>query len=187
MDIQEPARESSRALISALNRLSDRSLDEAWKTSFDTEVAEEERVRHIGFKIAGIGCAISAEGFCELIVNPDISPLPNAPSALLGLCNIRGILVPVYSLQPSINSPHSSAVYVLLIGRSHHCIGLSIDGLPVTLDLNVQTAKVIDDVVPLRLDSVIMDCCEQKGVLWHRVNMNKLGDSLVNICCQESS
>lgn len=187
MKLQEPIDQSTQALISSLNRLRGRSLDEAWKISTNRDISEDTRVRHIGFKIGGIGCVVPADAFCELIVKPDISPLPNAPGVLLGLCNMRGILVPVYSLQFSSDNHYPSEGNVLLIGRGHHCIGLLIDNLPVTLELNIQTVKENHDSIPPGISPLIMDCCEQQGVFWHRVDVNKLGHSLVNICYQEGS
>lgn len=187
MKNQNHINEAAQALISSLNRLRGRTLDEAWKISFDRSIAEETRIRHIGFKIAGISCAVPADAFCELVVKPDVSPLPNASGVLLGLCNIRGLLVPIYSLQFSVNNSPAPVSNVLLIGKGRHCIGLLVDDLPVTLELNLQGNQINHDAIPPAISPLFMDSCEQQGVSWHRVDVDKLGNSLVNLCYQEGS
>src|SRR5690606_10634579 len=93
------------ALALALTRLEGRPLDIELTEPGAEQTTASKIVRHFGFKMGHYHCAVPASIFCELIANPAIAPIPNSPVILLGLCNIRGTLVPAYTLHKLIDCP----------------------------------------------------------------------------------
>jgi chemotaxis signal transduction protein len=75
----------------------------------------------------------------EISVAPEITPLPRSVRWLAGCTNIRGNIVPVFSLHPLIDTarPRVDRPTVLLLDRGARMLGMLIDGLPQAL---LQTA-----------------------------------------------
>lgn len=76
--------------------------------------------------------------FAELISQPVYTPLPNTPQYCLGLANVRGNIVPFYSLHvyvPGVQRPSRDQLrYALLVGDTVDGILLAIDGKPQAIE-----------------------------------------------------
>jgi chemotaxis signal transduction protein len=130
-------------LVRALHRLQNRELDAVFldKPSGQQSVAQP----YFSFAMNGEQFVVNARYFCEVFTDIPIAPLPNAPSILSGLANLRGLLLPVYQLHQylqvpgyyptSAQKPAARKSVVLVIGKGESAVGLVIDALPVSLSL----------------------------------------------------
>ncbi len=75
--------------------------------------------------------AIPVSALQEIVNEPeDISPVPLAPPFMLGLFNLRGMIVPVIDLRRLLEFPETGAAHarkVAIIEHGAHCIGLLFD------------------------------------------------------------
>lgn len=76
----------------ALTRLQPQTIEDS-----EIESSTFEQLRY-GFELGAIGVLTPLGMVCEVIDMQRIYLLPNAPSGLLGLINLRGNLVPVFNL-----------------------------------------------------------------------------------------
>lgn len=76
--------------------------------------------------------------FAELISQPVYTPLPNTPQHCLGLANVRGNIVPFYSLHvfvAGVQRPSREQLrYALLVGDTVDGVLLAIDGKPQAIE-----------------------------------------------------
>lgn len=133
-------------LISALNKLRYRELDGLFLES--SQQPQNVAQPYFGFSINGEEFVVSARHFCEVFCDIPVAPLPNSPDILLGLVNLRGLLLPVYQLHsyltgnaPAANGQKTSRKkIVLVIGKGERAVGLLIDSLPVSLSIALPSA-----------------------------------------------
>jgi len=152
------AEDTQNNLVNALNKLRNRELDGL----FLDRPQEQQQVTqpYFGFSISGEDFVVSARHFCEVFTDIAIAPLPNAPSVLLGLVNLRGLLLPVYQLQVFLSAASpadqgqktSRKKIVLVIGKGERAVGLLIDALPVSLSLSLP--PVVEPVPHPRLSGL---------------------------------
>ncbi|UWQ78208.1 chemotaxis protein CheW [Leisingera sp. S132] len=75
--------------------------------------------------------AIPVSSLQEIVNEPeDISPVPLAPPFMLGLFNLRGMIVPVIDLRSLLEFPAADSIQarkVAIIEHGEHCIGLLFD------------------------------------------------------------
>lgn len=82
------------------------------------------------FSLDALKCALSLGTVERVIPAVKVSPLPNAPEAVLGIVNIRGRLIPVYDVRFRFNlikkavSPSDCLIFVRAGGRT---VALSVD------------------------------------------------------------
>jgi chemotaxis signal transduction protein len=125
-------------LIAALSRLQNTLFDTEFldaNTYLEDELPPEP---FLGFVIGSYSFLVSAKCFCEVFVDTPIASLPNAPESLVGLSNIRGVLLPVYQLHSAMNLNLPKKNIIFCIGKGDSAIGILIDVLPVSLSLNTQ-------------------------------------------------
>lgn len=123
-------------LIAALTHLQDSAFD-AELLDANTKLMDESPPEpFLGFVIGNYSFIVSAKCFCEVVVDTPIAALPNAPDALVGLSNIRGVLVPVYQLHSSLESKLPKKNTIFCIGKGDSAIGVLIDGLPTSFSLS---------------------------------------------------
>lgn len=99
--------------------------------------------RFLTFRLDAELYALRAEDVSEVIVPPVVARVPQAPSALLGLANLRGMVLPVVSLRELLGKPpiaqtqHTRAI-VLDMGAA---VALTVDAVE---SLESATAEQID-------------------------------------------
>ena len=94
--------------------------------------------------IAARQFALAVNYFCEVINQALIAPLPGTAEHFLGLCNLRGELVPVYQLHGLLAKPLPMQKTILVIGRGDKSLGLVIDKLPMAMELTSDPHQVFD-------------------------------------------
>jgi len=111
----------------ALSRLFTRPLELGVELTDGPRRQEQRR----GFFIAGVGLLVEPRLLMEVLERPRVFPLPNAPAVCQGLLNLRGNLVPVFDLRPSLGWSEPLPRWVLVMGRAQEAAGFFIDSLPV--------------------------------------------------------
>jgi purine-binding chemotaxis protein CheW len=92
--------------------------------------------KYVRFIVNGTTFAIPLKNTLEIDYVPDITPLPNLPEWVLGICNLRGDIVSVVDLQKIFNvtSSNAAAKKVMLIRNK-----------------DVRTAIVVDAIAGIRV------------------------------------
>lgn len=85
-----------------------------------------------GFRLANVGLLIEPHTHSEVMEALPIFPLPNTPPWSLGLCNLRGNIVPVYDLEIALNLNQvgEKKRYLLVLGKAEQAVGQLIRELP---------------------------------------------------------
>lgn len=136
-------KKAEQQLIVALNRLQGINfadvMDKVPVSSLNSSISgvrsEPGHERYFSFNLTTYSFAVNASHFCEVFVAPAIAPLPNAPEILLGLCNVRGILVPVYQLHGLLHQNIPAHRTIFCIGKGEHTVGILTDNLPSSVSL----------------------------------------------------
>lgn len=129
------------------------------KLSFDDELSDEQlqlrieaaleapsdnshRSIHYGIKIGEYNLLVDRALHCEVInfINP--AALPNTPDHFMGLCNVRGNLIPLYQLQMGKNAKKSEYRYIFIMDKKDKSAALALENLPVRKDLSGLNMKL---------------------------------------------
>jgi chemotaxis signal transduction protein len=167
-------------LINALSRLQNAEVDREILPGQEQANAQHVAEQHFNFVIGPHQFVVRASCFCEVFVDIPIAAVPNAPMLFAGLCNVRGVLVPVYQLHSKWSAQRPARVHVFCIGKGEKTVGILVDALPVSLALSAQDS-IIDDT--LNDDEVLASLVEQtflvRQVPRHRVDGDSLGSQLL--------
>ncbi len=97
------------------------------------------RIRNYGFSVGGWNFLLKQGLYSELLITPEIAPLPGSPPHFLGLTNVRGNLVPVYQLELWLNepgaAPTTSPRYALIIDAVEKGVALVVGDKPLSVSL----------------------------------------------------
>lgn len=169
-----------QTLIDALSRLQHTNVDKVLLTDQERLGTELVREQHFGFAIGKKHFLVKASCFCEVFSGLPIAPIPNAPAVLAGLCNVRGVLVPVYQLHHEWALTLPQKPYVFCIGKGEKAVAVLIDGLPVSIELAEQDC-VKDDT--LDQDAVLSALIENtflaRGIPHYRIAGETVGEQLL--------
>lgn len=115
--------------------------------------------RRFGFSIGKYAFLLAEGIYSELLLNPVITPLPNAPKHVLGLLNLRGSVVPVYTLRNETeDSPTvTTRSMVLVIGKPDRSAALVVTSKPLRIDVQL-LHRLLQP--PLSLPPLLRDCAD---------------------------
>ena len=173
-------------LINALNKLQHLAFDKKFLGNVESVAPEAIREQHFSFFIGQYHFVVNANYFCAVFVDTPIASVPNAPSSLVGLSNIRGILTPIYQLHKSLGYVVPKKQFIFCIGKSDKAIGLLVDALPVSLALSAQEqvpGSVRQEGVVLK--QLVSNFYFSGDTLWHLLNGEKIGAQLLAIANAE--
>ena len=148
----------------------------------ELDAEEESKTRLYGFKIGSVGLLVGSEVHSEVVEGANIAPIPLMPSHVLGLCNVRGNLAPVYDLVSKMGfesvSDNQKSKRILMLGESEEMVGLEIQDLLVSLlfdDLDqVEDVPSVHD----QLNAHIRYCYKKDGEFWFGFDHITLFESL---------
>jgi purine-binding chemotaxis protein CheW len=68
----------------------------------------------------------------EVFEVDSITPVPGAPSTLIGVANLRGAVIPLADLRPTLglSATESSLKYAVVVRHGSHQIGILVDSVP---------------------------------------------------------
>ena len=151
------------------------------------DTSEHQETRY-GVRIGGVGLVIGARAACEFILPVPVSRVPNTPSWLAGLMNLRGTLVPVFDLSlligqgPAVGesaagtSAGRSRSLFLVFDRGPRAAALQIHGFPQALS----GLEPLDHVPPPPppLDECVSNAFAEAGVMWLEFDHERLFHAL---------
>lgn len=97
-----------------------------------SESAETGEIEVISFEIAGQEFCIDIRAVREIRGWTPATPLPNAPSSVLGVINLRGVIMPVIDLRSrlGLGATEPTARHVIVvIHHAQRTFGLLVDGV----------------------------------------------------------
>ncbi len=127
-----------------------------------------------GFRLGDINFLVNEFSMCEVVKKPTIYSIPNTPSWIKGLINLRGILVPVFDIKKHIEQEESENNFdtLLVIDKGERAFATFIDALPdsIKLDDGEFTTKKIPDNVPQKLKKHIIEAFAINQEIWLEIN-----------------
>lgn len=128
-------------------------------------------------QIANTQCGIDISAVHELILMQEITPVPKSPRNMLGMINVRGILLPVVDLRACLGFPPASITgdtRIVLVSCGEKKIGLVVDSVAEVIALPTAAFQSMDgseaespylrSVVRLE-DRLILDIDHERVVL----------------------
>lgn len=79
--------------------------------------------------------AVAMDAAREVVNAPEITPLPTAPSTVVGLINLRGDIVPVFDTARLLGLVSSDMVYAVVVETSLGPAGLTMTGTGEAIEL----------------------------------------------------
>jgi len=129
------------------------------------------KVRRFGFSVGQINMLVPEGLYCELLTEHQVTPLPNSPEHVIGLINLRGNIVPVYSISKFLSQPKLTPKYAYLIGAPEEGAALLINDKPSLIDLtDVSPRPDVDHSIPEFLSECIGAAYSVNGRLWLSLN-----------------
>ncbi|HUI46751.1 MAG TPA: chemotaxis protein CheW [Nitrospirota bacterium] len=99
---------------------------------------EEEEVQICLFSIGDETYAIPVEVLIEIIISQKIFPVPTTPSHVLGVINLRGNIVPVVDIRPTLSLPQSSVPgQIAIIKQESMMLGILVDNVSAVISLPI--------------------------------------------------
>jgi len=90
----------------------------------------EEEVRICLFSISGDTYAVTVDVLAEILIPQKIFPIPTTPPHVIGVINLRGNIVPIVDIRPSLSLPASAgANQVAIIRHNQMTIGILVDSV----------------------------------------------------------
>jgi len=144
-----------------------------------------------GFRIGELALMVRYADGSELTEMPPLYRLPNAPSWLLGIANLHGMLVPVFDLagwaglDTAAQEP-STRRMLLVLAHGADAAGVVIDGLPRRLRW-AQDQKADAATAPARLAPYVHGAALIDGALWFDIDRAALLEAIEASIARTSS
>lgn len=120
------------------------------------------------FTVGPIGLLLPNDTVAEVFDELPHSRIPNAPTALRFMANVRGDMVPVFNLYTllGLEEPENIEYRILVVGQREMAIGLLVDNLPTRLSLTPEYILKSEPVLPGILTPFVRECYQYKGQIW---------------------
>ena len=174
----ESSTQTKQGMSSSLFDMDEKSL--AIPLADESSAADESKKRFYGFKLGKLSLLLDNQVHSEVVENAEIMPIPLMPQYVLGLCNVRGNLVPVYDLynkfEIEVEKQHSGRVLVL--GENENMVGIQIEEMLVSLAF--EDFDYIEKIPSLhsQLNEHVTECYKKDGKYWFGFNYVTLFESL---------
>lgn len=145
---------------------------------FPTGHVDGPKIRY-GYAISTMNFLVPEGVVSELIQKPAVYSLPNAPSWISGLINIRGNIIPVMNIEKLLKIKSTNKLNNILIfnkADNFNALAVVIEGLPILLEHSDKIIKEFNypDVLSEYIDSGFT----QNDVGWAEFNPQKLFKNL---------
>jgi purine-binding chemotaxis protein CheW len=121
-------------------------------TAKHEERIDEASDQYLTFSLAGEEYGVDILGVQEVKVWTEVTVLPNTPSYIKGVLNLRGVIVPIIDLRarfkmPSVEYDATTVIVVLklTVEKKDRVIGLVVDSVSDVLDIPHSAQKSVDD------------------------------------------
>jgi chemotaxis signal transduction protein len=156
------------------------ALDDA--AAIQLELAADEqasaKIITLGYRCAGWNFLVCHGVMAEVLSMPKISPVPRSPSHCWGICNIRGNITPVFDLSEKLTGQSDFQLrdnfYILLQGSSANRIGLVINQIPKSMQLEQGQLIGRSSHLPDGLNEYVQNVYRQGQDIWHELDVEGL-------------
>ena len=139
----------------------------------------DDEIRHTryGVNICEQNLLFEKTLLCEAAIKSKIYPVPNVPSWIYGMINFRGNIIPVFRINEFLTDSKASKAknnVVLVIGEGNNAVSLSINELPVAVEIDEETINKISppDDVPEIFSSCINAAYDIDEKIWLEIDIN---------------
>ncbi len=140
---------------------------------------EEDEVRHLryGINIGNQYLLFDKSILCEATINTNVYPIPNIPSWLNGMINLRGNLIPVFMIDNFLTDDKKEDKknkVVFVIGQGANAVGMLIDELPVAVEIDEENIESISppDNTPEIFSGAITNAYEVDETVWLEIDID---------------
>ncbi len=148
----------------------------------EIENEEQSKIRFYSFKLGEIGLLLENEVNSEVIDDVAITFIPLMPAHIVGLCNVRGNLVPVYDLHKKfefqITKANKPKNRVLVLDENEDMAGILIQEMPVLLKFKEDEFEENVPTVHEQLNNHFKFCYKKDGDYWFGFDHISLFESL---------
>jgi purine-binding chemotaxis protein CheW len=100
------------------------------------DIAPEEELRVCLFTISGELFAIPVIMLTEILIPQKIFPVPTTPSFVLGVINLRGTIVPLIDVRPTLSLPPMAATgQIAVIKHDTMLLGIAVDNVSTVISV----------------------------------------------------
>lgn len=92
-----------------------------------------------GFRLGNINFLVNESSMSEVVMKPYIYSIPNTPTWIQGLINLRGILVPVFDIKQQIgqsNNEDKNSDILFVLDKGERAFATYIDALPDSINID---------------------------------------------------
>lgn len=155
--------------------LNDEDLQQRIEEAINAPDADNHSHIHYGITIGDYHFLLETSIYCEVIDYKEPAKLPNTPNHFLGLCNLRGNLIPVYQFPDfQANNKKNNKRYIFIIDKKEKCAAIALSGLPQRCDLKGINQGALKATKLSLISDCSSACYEYAGKTWHLINTNKL-------------
>ena len=104
--------------------------------------------RFLEFSLGGESYAVEILQVKEVITLPETTPIPKAPTHVLGLMNLRGLVLTVVDLRKKLNvqpAKNQTQTAVIIFDLGDRLVGGVVDSIQKVLNVNAESRKPIPD------------------------------------------
>lgn len=133
--------------------------------------------RVYGFQLGQFNFLLEKGTPAEIIAQPQFNPMPNCPDHILGLVNVRGTIVPAYSLLPFLghNERHTEPFkYGLMVGKSSRSVLIAMLEKPTAIDVQLLSLNNLSKDYPTRIDTFIKKSYSYAQGQWNMLDTQGL-------------
>lgn len=136
----------------------------------EEEAEDEGLVQLVGFNIADEKFGVDILMVQEIIRAAEITAVPNSPSFVEGVINLRGNIIPVIDLRKRLHlyqeQAQSRKSWVLILSIGDRVVGFVVDRVTEVIKIQDDTIEPAPDIVVTGLESqYIQGVCEIDGQL----------------------
>lgn len=153
----------------ALNRFKHRQV------AYAADYSDPEGHLYYGFLIGDVGLLVPHAVTSEVVESPPVSALPDAPDWFVGLCNLRGSVIPVYQIASFLDTQTNTNEdkKLLVIGNGDGALGILISGLPQPLKLADKHVMAEMPPVPERLGESVTKVYAKDQRVWFEFDLDR--------------
>ena len=130
-----------------------------------------------GFRLGDINFLVNESSMSEVVMKPLIYSIPNTPTWIQGLINLRGILVPVFDIKKQIgqNDEEDKRRDILFVlDKGERAFATYIDALPdsINLDDTEFTKTKLPENIPKILIDHVTESYETSNEIWLEIDFD---------------
>ncbi len=147
--------------------------------------SDKELNLRFGFRVGEFNFLINESMPCEVIQNSVIYPVPNAPKLVLGLINLRGILLPAIDLKAFVSKEDvitKDQRTLLVLEQGNKAFAIFADELPTAINIDQVELNLIADsaqkTLPCQIDYVAASYMINSEI-WHEIKFREFIGNMI--------